>query len=171
MTWLAPWRPDARPCLDAHTCCMSVGFAHIGRTAARRAVSHAAPFPRESKWGLTAPTHLLLDRQRGCRFQTPTPLVDAPRMRLLALKQLKHQENTCLAIANICNILIKHLHWNIRLQHACICNIQIYFCNIEMKHLQHTSETNKNIYNIHMKHACIAITTCASSQTTFATPI
>jgi len=31
--------------------------------------------------------------------------------------------------------------WNIRLQHVCICNIQIYFCNIKMKHLQCTSET------------------------------
>jgi hypothetical protein len=28
--------------------------------------------------------------------------------------------------------------WNICWQHACICNIQIYFCNIQIKHLQHS---------------------------------
>ena len=29
---------------------------------------------------------------------------------------------------------------SIRLQHVCICNIQIYFCNIQIKHLYHTSK-------------------------------
>jgi hypothetical protein len=33
--------------------------------------------------------------------------------------------------------------------HCNICNIQIYFCNIHMKHLQHTSETLKNIRSKH----------------------
>jgi hypothetical protein len=30
-----------------------------------------------------------------------------------------------------------------RLQHACISNILIYFCDIQMKQLQHTSETDE----------------------------
>jgi hypothetical protein len=44
--------------------------------------------------------------------------------------------------------------WNICLQHACICNIQIYFCNIHIKHLKHTSGTDETfgtyIWNIHV---------------------
>ena len=40
-----------------------------------------------------------------------------------------------------------------------ICNIQIYFCNIHMKQLQHKSETSKIIENIYLKHAYIAMAT------------
>jgi hypothetical protein len=52
-------------------------------------------------------------------------------------------------IAHICNTQMIHLQryvwntWNICSQHACICNIQIYFCNIQIKHLQHLSATNE----------------------------
>ena len=55
-------------------------------------------------------------------------------------------------IANICNNQMKHLQYmyetpetlrNICLQHAGICNIQIYFCNIQIKHLQHKSGIDK----------------------------
>jgi hypothetical protein len=58
-------------------------------------------------------------------------------------------------VGNIYNIQINTLvtyvwknRWNIgnrRLQHACInhCNISIYFYNIRMKHLQHTSEISR----------------------------
>jgi hypothetical protein len=45
------------------------------------------------------------------------------------------------------------------LQHASgtlgkICNIPIYFCNIHMKHLQHTSGTSKTLK--HMLATCQA---------------
>ena len=44
--------------------------------------------------------------------------------------------NTC----NICLKQMKHLH--IHLKHHCnMCNITIYFCNIDIKHLQRTYET------------------------------
>jgi hypothetical protein len=63
------------------------------------------------------------------------------------MKHLKHASETLAktpekhlkTIANICNIQMKHLQQThetlkkIRLQHACMCNIQIYFCNIQMK--------------------------------------
>jgi hypothetical protein len=34
------------------------------------------------------------------------------------------------------------------------CNIQIYFCNIQMKYLQLAYETPKTPENIRLKHAC-----------------
>jgi hypothetical protein len=54
--------------------------------------------------------------------------------------------------------------WNICLQHACICNIQI-------KHLQHSSKTDETFRNIHLKHTFIAITTCVASRSTLTTSI
>jgi hypothetical protein len=78
-----------------------------------------------------------------------------------------------MSLQNICNIKIKHMQHmceiyttfqnkhtcNIRMKkqmkyleqmfatymynHCNMCNILIYFCNIHMNHLQHTSETNK----------------------------
>jgi hypothetical protein len=35
-----------------------------------------------------------------------------------------------------------------------LCNIQIYFCNIQMKHLEHTSKKPKilDTYDCNMKH-------------------
>jgi hypothetical protein len=79
---------------------------------------------------------------------------------------LKHFESYCKTFAtsrqNICNICVKHIKHpdntcNVRLKkqmkhleemfatyvysHCNIFNILIYFCNIQIKHLQHTSET------------------------------
>jgi hypothetical protein len=40
--------------------------------------------------------------------------------------------------------------------HYNMCNIPIYFCNIDIQHLQHTSETSKTLeiysYNIRFQH-------------------
>jgi len=41
-----------------------------------------------------------------------------------------------------------------RLQHACLCNIRIYFCNIWIKNLQHTSETDETFGTNTWKHHC-----------------
>jgi hypothetical protein len=38
----------------------------------------------------------------------------------------------------------------------CKCSISIYFCNIHMKHLQHTSETSKTLENRRFQHALSA---------------
>ena len=42
--------------------------------------------------------------------------------------------------------------------HCNMCNILIYFCNIDIKHLQHTSETSEiletNACNMHFQHRC-----------------
>jgi hypothetical protein len=50
------------------------------------------------------------------------------------------------------------------LQYACICNIQT-------KTLATFIRNRWNIWNIHLKHTCIGITTCATSRSTFATSI
>jgi hypothetical protein len=41
---------------------------------------------------------------------------------------------------------------NICLQHACIYNIQNYFCNIQIKHLQQTSRTDKTFETYMYNH-------------------
>jgi hypothetical protein len=41
---------------------------------------------------------------------------------------------------------MKHLEWTLKTyvyNHCNMCNIQIYFCNIHMKHLQRTSEISE----------------------------
>ena len=40
--------------------------------------------------------------------------------------------------------------------HCNICNITIYFCNIHMKHLQHTYKTSETLENIRLHHALSA---------------
>jgi hypothetical protein len=48
----------------------------------------------------------------------------------MSLKQMKHfQQTLATYVYSYCNI----------------CNIRIYFCNIYMKYLQHTSETSEKI--------------------------
>jgi hypothetical protein len=43
-------------------------------------------------------------------------------------------------------------------------------CNIQMKHLQtYVWKTRWNIWNIYLKHTCIATATCATFRSTFAT--
>jgi hypothetical protein len=59
--------------------------------------------------------------------------------------------------------------------HSNICNIQINFCNIQMKHLQHKSKTSEtletyvynhnNISNIKMKHLKHMSETCETLET------
>ena len=44
-------------------------------------------------------------------------------------KQMKHEQKLATYVYNHCNI----------------CNISIYFCNIHMRYLQHTSETSKTL--------------------------
>ena len=50
-------------------------------------------------------------------------------------------------------------HWEQKIityvyNHCNICNISIYFCNINMKHLQHISQTSETLktdaYNMHL---------------------
>jgi hypothetical protein len=60
----------------------------------------------------------------------------------ICVKHMQHPDK------HICNIRLKTQmkHWEQKLatyvdNHYNICNISIYFCNIHMKHLQHTSET------------------------------
>jgi hypothetical protein len=48
-----------------------------------------------------------------------------------------------------------------------LCNIQIYFCNIMIKHLKHTFETTETLENICLKHTYIVIVTYATSQIDF----
>jgi hypothetical protein len=38
----------------------------------------------------------------------------------------------------------------------------IYFWNVQMKHMQHTSEDRWKTWNMCLKHACITIATCAT---------
>ena len=77
---------------------------------------------------------------------------------------------------NTCNIYLeqmKHLKHTLETyvyNHYNMCNVAIYFCNIQTKHLQHSSG-HRNIWNIHLKHTCITITTCAASRSTVATSI
>jgi hypothetical protein len=64
---------------------------------------------------------------------------------------------------------MKHLKYTLETcvySHINICNIETYFCNIQIKHLQHKSETSEtletrlkyayrvitNIWNIQIKH-------------------
>jgi hypothetical protein len=57
--------------------------------------------------------------------------------------------NVCLQHARICNIQIKHLQYSSGIdetvRHYNMCNILIYFFNIRMKLLKHTSETTKTL--------------------------
>jgi hypothetical protein len=57
---------------------------------------------------------------------------------ILLKKQMKHLEQT----------LVTYMY-----SHCNICNIPIYFCNISMTHLQHTSETSETfeIYACNMR--------------------
>jgi len=64
-------------------------------------------------------------------------------------------------------------NWNIHLKHlktlekaiANICNIQIYFCNMQMKHLQHMYETSETLENIRLQQACYATSTISRWNT------
>jgi hypothetical protein len=53
---------------------------------------------------------------------------------------------------------IKHLKQTLAtyMYNHCKCSISIYFCNIHMKHLQHTSETCKTLENRRFQHALSA---------------
>jgi hypothetical protein len=52
---------------------------------------------------------------------------------------------------NIDETLGTHL-CNTHVQHCNICNIPIHFCNIHLKHLQHTSETHETYaYNMSLQ--------------------
>jgi hypothetical protein len=72
-------------------------------------------------------------------------------------KHLKHMLTTCIYIQHL-DLLLQHLDktlcdirleqwniWNIHLKHIYshynMCNIPIYFCNIDIQHLQHTFKT------------------------------
>jgi hypothetical protein len=54
----------------------------------------------------------------------------------------KHMQHPDKTLANIC---MKYLKTLICLQHVYICNIYIYFCNVRIKHLQHSSRTDKTL--------------------------
>jgi hypothetical protein len=83
------------------------------------------------------------------------------RKRLKTIKNYcKHMQHPDKIIANIHMQHLKHM--------LATC---MYICNIPTKHLQHSSETDETFRNIHLKHTCIVITTCATSQYTFARSI
>jgi hypothetical protein len=95
-------------------------------------------------------------------------------------KRLKHNcENAwkhSKTIANTCNIQMIHLQHTYETPEM----LETYACNMQHPDLllQHPDKTlttyvyNRwNIWNIHLKHTYIAITTCATSRSTFATLI
>jgi hypothetical protein len=100
------------------------------------------------------------------------------------LKHFKHTLVTCIYMQhpheNTCNIRLiqmKHLEHTLKTyvySHCNMCNISIYFCsiliyfcNINIKHLQHISETLEiNVYNmlfIQCKHLLVASANGGSS--------
>jgi hypothetical protein len=76
------------------------------------------------------------------------------------MKHLKHtletyvysHNNICNIQIYFCNIQMKHLQHTYEtpetLETCMLCNIQIYFCNIQIKHLKHTPEKQLK----HLKH-------------------
>jgi hypothetical protein len=49
---------------------------------------------------------------------------------------------------------MKHLkHTLCVYSHSNICNIEIYFCTIQMKHLQYKYETPEKLKTLRLKHA------------------
>jgi hypothetical protein len=68
---------------------------------------------------------------------------------------------------NTCNIRMKHLkHLKHTLATCMLCNIQIYFCNIQMKRLKHLRHLKHMLatWNICLQHAYIAIETYATTR-------
>jgi hypothetical protein len=59
---------------------------------------------------------------------------------------LQHPDKTLATFGwNRCNIL-EHILETYVYSHYNVCNISIYFYNIDMRHLQHTSETSEIYY-------------------------
>jgi hypothetical protein len=53
---------------------------------------------------------------------------------------------------------MKHLEHTLETyvySHYNMCNILFYFCNIDIQHLQHTSETFETLWNIFLQHALV----------------
>jgi hypothetical protein len=78
----------------------------------------------------------------------------------------KHVKHTFKNNWNTCKTPGKHLKTITN-----IYNIQIYFYNIQIKTFAAYVWYRWNIWNIHLKHTCITIAICATSQSIFATSI